>query len=60
LVLANVFMYDKLVVLRIRSIAFSLLTPFFFIKAVPHAPVGRRRGMKMGLDCATISQRRPG
>jgi Kef-type K+ transport system membrane component KefB len=26
-------MYDKLVVLRIRSIAFSLLTPFFFIKA---------------------------
>jgi Kef-type K+ transport system membrane component KefB len=33
LVIANVFMYDKLVVLRIRSIAFALLTPFFFIKA---------------------------
>jgi Kef-type K+ transport system membrane component KefB len=33
LVIANVFMHDKLVVLRIRSIAFSLLTPFFFIKA---------------------------
>jgi len=33
LVIANVFMHDKLVVLRIRSIAFALLTPFFFIKA---------------------------
>lgn len=33
LVIAGVFVRDKLVVNRMRSIAFALLTPFFFIKA---------------------------
>ncbi len=33
LVIAGVFTHDKIVVHRIRTIAFALLTPFFFIKA---------------------------
>ena len=33
LVIAGVFVRDKVLVYRIRSIAFALLTPFFFIKA---------------------------
>jgi Kef-type K+ transport system membrane component KefB len=33
LVIAGVFVRDKVVVNRMRSIAFALLTPFFFIKA---------------------------
>ncbi|MBM2826176.1 MAG: sodium/hydrogen exchanger [Dehalococcoidia bacterium] len=33
LVIANVFRHDKVLVHRIRATAFSLLTPFFFIKA---------------------------
>jgi Kef-type K+ transport system membrane component KefB len=33
LVIASVFVHDRVLVYRIRSIAFALLTPFFFIKA---------------------------
>jgi Kef-type K+ transport system membrane component KefB len=33
LVIAGVFSHDKVLVHRIRTIAFALLTPFFFIKA---------------------------
>ena len=33
LVIAGVFVRDRVLVYRIRSIAFALLTPFFFIKA---------------------------
>ncbi len=33
LIIAGVFVRDKVLVYRIRSIAFALLTPFFFIKA---------------------------
>jgi Kef-type K+ transport system membrane component KefB len=33
LVIAGVFTHDKVLVNRIRTIAFALLTPFFFIKA---------------------------
>ena len=33
LVVAGVFVHDRVLVYRIRSIAFALLTPFFFIKA---------------------------
>ncbi len=33
LVIAGVFSHDKVLVPRIRTIAFALLTPFFFIKA---------------------------
>lgn len=33
LIIAGVFVRDKILVHRIRSIAFALLTPFFFIKA---------------------------
>lgn len=33
LVVAGVFLHNRLLVQRIRSIAFSLLTPFFFLKA---------------------------
>jgi Kef-type K+ transport system membrane component KefB len=33
LVVAGVFMHDRVLVERIRTIAFALLTPFFFIKA---------------------------
>lgn len=33
LVIAGVFSHDKVVVNRIRTIAFALLTPFFFLKA---------------------------
>ncbi len=33
LVLAGVFMHDRVVVDRLRSIAFALLTPFFFLRA---------------------------
>lgn len=33
LIIAGVFVRDKVLVFRIRSIAFALLTPFFFIKA---------------------------
>jgi Kef-type K+ transport system membrane component KefB len=33
LVIAGVFTHDKVLVYRIRTIAFALLTPFFFIKA---------------------------
>jgi Kef-type K+ transport system membrane component KefB len=33
LVVAGVFMHDRVLVDRIRSIAFSLLTPFFFLHA---------------------------
>src|SRR5438067_4202075 len=33
LVIAGVFVRDKVLVQRMRSIAFAMLTPFFFIKA---------------------------
>ena len=33
LVIAGVFSHDKVVVNRVRAIAFALLTPFFFLKA---------------------------
>jgi len=33
LVIAGVFVRDKLLILRMRSIAFALLTPFYFLKA---------------------------
>lgn len=33
LVVAGVFMQDRVVLLRIRTIAFALLTPFFFLRA---------------------------
>jgi Kef-type K+ transport system membrane component KefB len=33
LVIAGVFVHDRVLVYRMRSIAFALLTPFFFIKA---------------------------
>lgn len=33
LVIAGVFSHDKILINRIRTIAFALLTPFFFIKA---------------------------
>ena len=33
LVIAGVFVHDKVLVRRIRTIAFSLLTPFYFLKA---------------------------
>ena len=33
LVIADVFSHEKMVIYRMRSIAFALLTPFFFIKA---------------------------
>jgi Kef-type K+ transport system membrane component KefB len=33
LVIAGVFSYDKVLIYRMRTIAFALLTPFFFIKA---------------------------
>ncbi len=33
LVIAGVFVHDKVLVFRMRSIAFTMLTPFFFIKA---------------------------
>lgn len=39
LVIAGVFVRDKVLVYRIRSIAFALLTPFFFIKAGTYVSV---------------------
>lgn len=33
MVVAGIFVHDKVLVYRMRSIAFALLTPFFFIKA---------------------------
>jgi Kef-type K+ transport system membrane component KefB len=39
LVIAGVFTRDKVLVYRIRSIAFALLTPFFFIKAGTYVSV---------------------
>jgi len=33
MVVAGIFMHDKILIYRMRSIAFALLTPFFFIKA---------------------------
>src|SRR5208283_2385777 len=33
LIVAGVFMHDRVLVDRIRSIAFALLTPFFFLHA---------------------------
>jgi len=33
LIIAGVFVRDRVLVYRIRSIAFALLTPFFFLKA---------------------------
>ena len=39
LVIAGVFVRDKILVHRMRSIAFALLTPFFFIKAGTYVSV---------------------
>jgi Kef-type K+ transport system membrane component KefB len=39
LVIAGVFAHNKVLVYRIRSIAFALLTPFFFIKAGTYVSV---------------------
>jgi Kef-type K+ transport system membrane component KefB len=39
LVIAGVFVRDRVLVYRIRSIAFALLTPFFFIKAGTYVSV---------------------
>ncbi len=43
LVVAGVFTRDRLVVERMRAIAFALLTPFYFIKAGLFIGVGARR-----------------
>ncbi len=40
LVVAGVFLQDRVIVERMRSIAFSLLTPFYFIKAGLYVKLG--------------------
>ena len=45
LVVAGVFLHDRVLMDRLRSIAFALLTPFFFLRAgtLISAPGSRRR-----------------